>query len=228
MPSPCSWTSPKEVSSPARWIASGGAGGAGAAAAGVAGWSALAEDASNSVTPSHSDSDFDVASAFETGLDPRPVALASTMPVASTRAPPAIAAVAGTRSNHRRRAVAAAAPVSPRSSVSASVRSSPGASASAARRPRDGQGRRHAGARVGHRARGAEGDDRLRIGVDRDRPVEPLREELGDARNARRAAREQDRVELRAVHAGRLESGREHVDRALDTVFDHLLELGRA
>ena len=81
-------------------------------------------------------------------------------------------------------------------------------------------------ARVGQRARGAERDDRLGVGVDRDRAVEPLGEELRDARNPGRAAGEQDRLEVGAVHARGLERVREDVDRALDAVLDHLLEFG--
>ena len=76
------------------------------------GSSAVAEGVSNSDTPSKSASDCGSLStwALETGLEPSPVALTSTIPPASTRAPAAIAAVAGTRWNQRRCARSAAEP----------------------------------------------------------------------------------------------------------------------
>ena len=78
---------------------------------------------------------------------------------------------------------------------------------------------------VGDRPHGTQRDGGLRVGVDRDRAVEALRQQLGDPGDARRAAGQQDRCDVLRHHVRGLQEVRDDVDRPAETVLDHLLEL---
>ena len=223
--------SPTAVRSPARWIDSGGAGGAGGVRRcrrGLVGARrGCVERARRPASPT-------ATSTWRQRSRPdwtaSPVALASTMPVAGPAAPPAIAAVAGTRSNHRRRARRGARRRC-RSSSSASAAASSAARERAAppAEHRDGAAavdtpRAGRPSRARRRARRSPWG-RRRSAIGRSNRSERSWRCAGCARSRRSAGSPRGPpASTPAVSRALVE----HVDRALDAVLDHVLELGRA